>query len=138
MEYPEKSYADLVRETTACFKQTGDNSPFHTVSELPEVVKRIEDHPDMKRSDIKSGGYCLDTLTAAVHCLLQAGSAEERLLMAVNLGDDTDTTAAVLGGLLGIREDLPRDLLEGLRSKEIIEDTIDSAYASYKIMPGAD
>ena len=131
MEYPGKSYADLVRETTAYFKQSSGCSAFHAVSELPEVVERIENLPTMKRSDIKSGGYCLDTLAAAVHCLQQPGSVKERLLMAVNLGDDTDTTAAVLGGLLGIREVLPQDLFEGLRSKTIIEETIDIAYRAY-------
>jgi len=125
-EYPEKSYDVLVGETKDYCSRAFENGLLHACGEMLEIIQTIEALPYMKRSDIKSGGYCLDTLTAAVHCLLQPGSAKERLLMAVNLGDDTDTTASVLGGLLGIREELPEDLLEGLRSKEIIEDIIDS------------
>lgn len=51
---------------------------------------------------IKSGGYVLDTLEAAVWCLLNTDSYEECVLKAVNLGEDTDTVAAVAGGLAGI------------------------------------
>jgi ADP-ribosyl-[dinitrogen reductase] hydrolase len=42
------------------------------------------------------------TIEAAVFCLLKTQSYEEAVLMAVNLGDDTDTTASVTGGLAGI------------------------------------
>jgi len=128
MEYPEKSYDDLVKETTDYCRLAYEKGLLHVCGEMHEVVQQVENLPAMKRSDIKSGGYCLNTLTAAIHCLLQPGNAKERLLMAVNLGDDTDTTAAVLGGLLGIREELPQGLFEGLRNKEIIEETIDYAY----------
>ena len=65
-----------------------------------------------------------------MYCLIKPDlDARERLLEAVNLGKDTDITAAVLGGLLGIRETVPEDLFAGLRSKEIIEDAAESVYA---------
>lgn len=54
-----------------------------------------------KREDIKSSGYIVDTLEAAVWCLLTTSSYKEAVLKAVNLGDDTDTVAAVTGGLAG-------------------------------------
>ena len=50
---------------------------------------------------IKSSGYVVDTLEAAVWCLLTTQSYRECVLKAVNLGEDTDTVAAVAGGLAG-------------------------------------
>jgi len=51
---------------------------------------------------IASSGYVIDTLEAALWCLLNHPSYTEAVLTAVNLGDDTDTTAAVTGGLAGL------------------------------------
>ncbi|HEY8895792.1 MAG TPA: ADP-ribosylglycohydrolase family protein [Niastella sp.] len=42
------------------------------------------------------------TIQAAIYCFYKTQSYEEAVLMAVNLGDDTDTTASVTGGLSGI------------------------------------
>ena len=41
------------------------------------------------------------TLEAAIWCLLTTDSYEACVLKAVNLGEDTDTVAAVAGGLAG-------------------------------------
>lgn len=57
----------------------------------------------LAESEIFSGVYVVETLEAAVWCLLQAGVFEEAVLRAVNLGGDTDTTGAVTGGLAGAR-----------------------------------
>lgn len=51
---------------------------------------------------IRSGGYVVDTLEAALWCLLNGSTYAETVLQAVNLGGDTDTTAAVTGGLAGL------------------------------------
>lgn len=40
-----------------------------------------------------------DTLKAATWCFVNTNSYEDCVLAAVNLGDDTDTTAAVAGAL---------------------------------------
>ena len=44
----------------------------------------------------------VDTLEAALWCLLNTSSYSEAILKAVNLGNDTDTIAAVTGGVAGI------------------------------------
>lgn len=59
-------------------------------------------HGDITASEIFSDGYVVHTLEAALYCLLSTESIDDALLKAVNLGDDTDTTAAVTGGLAGI------------------------------------
>jgi len=53
-------------------------------------------------SEIQSSGYVLHSLEASFWCFLNADSYEETVLRAVNLGGDTDTTAAIAGGLAGI------------------------------------
>lgn len=50
---------------------------------------------------IHSGGYVMETLTASLWCLLTTDSFSDCVLKAVNLGDDTDTTGCVAGGLAG-------------------------------------
>ena len=51
---------------------------------------------------IKSTGYVVYTLEAAIWCLINTSSYKDAVLKAVNLGDDTDTVAAVTGGLAGL------------------------------------
>ena len=51
-------------------------------------------------------------------------SYEECALTAVNLGDDTDTTAAVAGALAGTAygmDTIPQEWVDTLRGKELIE-----------------
>lgn len=54
--------------------------------------------------DIRSSGYVLDTLEAALWCLLTEDNYSATVLKAVNLGGDSDTVAAVAGGLAGIAD----------------------------------
>lgn len=56
---------------------------------------------DASRDDIRSTGYVLDTLGAALWCTCNTDSFEECVLEAVSLGDDSDTTACVAGALAG-------------------------------------
>jgi len=56
----------------------------------------------LAEAEIQSSGYVIDTLEAAAWCLLTTDSYSEAVLRAVNLGQDTDTTAAVTGGLAGL------------------------------------
>ncbi len=52
--------------------------------------------------EIKSSGYVIHALEAALWCCLNHDSYADTVLAAVNLGEDTDTTAAIAGGLAGI------------------------------------
>jgi ADP-ribosylglycohydrolase len=57
---------------------------------------------ELPRDEIKSGSYVVHTLEASIWSLLTTQSYESATLKAVNLGEDTDTTGAVTGGLAGI------------------------------------
>lgn len=75
-------------------------------------------------SEIRSGGFVLDTERAALWRLANTSSYAECVLAAVNLGDDTDTTAAVAGGLAGIvygMEGIPSEWLDALLGKATID-----------------
>ncbi|MTJ10271.1 MULTISPECIES: ADP-ribosylglycohydrolase family protein [unclassified Anabaena] len=75
--------------------------------------------------EINSGGYVIDTLEASIWCLLNSSSYAESVLKAVNLGGDTDTTAAVTGGLAGIYygvENIPPEWVEQIARKQDIID----------------
>jgi ADP-ribosylglycohydrolase len=58
--------------------------------------------PAQPEGHIKSSGYVVHTLEAALWCLLTHDTYAATVLAAVNLGDDTDTTGAVAGGLAGL------------------------------------
>lgn len=78
----------------------------------------------LQETDISSSGYVVHTLEAALWCFLTTENYEACVLKAVNLGDDTDTTAAVAGGLAGIYygvEDIPADWRDCIPRKEDIE-----------------
>lgn len=50
---------------------------------------------------ISGSGYVVESLEAALWCFFNTDSYEDAVLAAVNLGDDTDTTAAVVGQIAG-------------------------------------
>jgi len=58
--------------------------------------------PGLPEKEIRSDGYVVSTLEAAVWCLLHHTTFADTVLAAVNLGGDADTTGAVAGGLAGV------------------------------------
>lgn len=84
---------------------------------LPSIAERTED-------EIRSSGYVVDTLEAALWVLANTDSYEEAVLKAVNLGSDTDTVGAVTGGLAGIiygYDAIPDKWIKALRGKDVID-----------------
>jgi len=72
----------------------------------------------------QGSGYVVDSLWSATHCLLSTRSYEECAKRAVALGNDTDTTAAIAGGLAGLlygENALPSRWLTALRERTIVE-----------------
>ena len=78
----------------------------------------------LPEESIMSGGYVIESIEAAIWCLLNTNDFESLILKAVNRGHDTDTTAAIaagLGGLVYNVEDLPEEWTNTLRKKEYLE-----------------
>lgn len=78
----------------------------------------------VSENEIKSSGYVVDSLEAAVWSLITTKTFEEGLLRAVNLGDDTDTVGAIAGGLAALYygyENIPVSWKNAIiKSEEII------------------
>lgn len=95
-------------------------------SEL-RYYKRLKDFKSfcrISRDDINSSGYVVDTLEAVVWCLVKTDTFSECLMKAVNLGLDTDTIAALAGGLAGLYygyEMIPKEWLEVLKKRQELE-----------------
>lgn len=78
----------------------------------------------LPEDSIRSSGYVVDSLDAAVWSLANTDSFKGALLKAVNLGDDTDTVGAIAGGLAGLYygyDAIPEDWLAAIQRREWIE-----------------
>ena len=92
------------------------------------------DFEGLPREQIKSTGYIVDTLEAALWCVLTTDSYRECVLKAVNLGDDTDTVAAVAGGIAGALyglDSIPTEWLDRLLRRDYIEKMCEEAYNNW-------
>jgi ADP-ribosylglycohydrolase len=85
------------------------------------LINDVSTYPE---DEIKSGGYVLHSLEASLWCFLNSESYSEAVLKAVNLGEDTDTTGAITGGIAGIYygyENIPEEWISELVRKDDIE-----------------
>lgn len=84
----------------------------------------------LEEKEIKSSGYVVDTLEAALWAFFTTNSYKECLLKAVNLGYDADSVGAVTGGLAGLYyytdEDkkIPDSWMEKVRGKKLLDTSI--------------
>ena len=88
-------------------------------------LKDLEAFKSLPADKIKSTGYVVDALEAAVWSLITTDSFDQALLKAVNLGDDTDTVGAIAGGLAGLYygyDSIPEDWLSAIKRREWIEE----------------
>lgn len=73
--------------------------------------------------EIRSSGYVLHSLEASLWCIMKYKTFDDSVLAAVNLGGDTDTTAAITGGLAGIIygiDSIPAEWIDSLVRKNDI------------------
>lgn len=85
----------------------------------------FDDFHKLTSDKIKSTGYVVDTLEAAIWCLMNTDNYKECVLTAVNLGEDTDTVAAIAGSLAGALygyNSIPEDWRNTLKRTEYIEE----------------
>ena len=100
----------------------------HIPGHLSGVFERFTMIGSYSRDKIKSTGYVLDSLEAALWCLLKTYNYKECILTAVNLGGDTDTIAAIAGGLAGIYygvsdyRGIPQEWIDQIARKDYIKD----------------
>ncbi|MFA6424693.1 MAG: ADP-ribosylglycohydrolase family protein [Phycisphaerae bacterium] len=96
----------------------------------PEFISKFnrvlnKDIGAFQKDEIHSAGFAIDTLESSLWCCLNHQTYKDTVLAAVNLGADSDTTAAVAGGLAGIHygfENIPTEWVDNIaRKKDIID-----------------
>ena len=102
--------------------------PLAELLQMPEYEQELEwsVRPD-EPWEGSGSGYVVDCLRSAFMIMKHATSYEEAVKQAIMLGDDTDTTACVTGGLAGILfgfENIPSRWYNALRGKENVENLI--------------
>jgi ADP-ribosylglycohydrolase len=112
-------YEELQSGVGAYLKSAEINSAEITVFDRLLKYKIAE----LDVADIQSTGYVVHTLEASIWCLMATSNYKDAVLKAVNLGNDTDTTAAVTGGLAALYygyESIPEKwLIKLARMKDI-------------------
>lgn len=81
------------------------------------------EYRDKDAGSIQGSGYVVESLEAALWCFHRTGTFREAVLDAANLGDDSDTTAAVCGQVAGAfygASGIPGEWLEPLAMREEI------------------
>lgn len=110
-----------------------------TLNEAIEVVKAkidlfVAESPDFQRdwkivldgelAEPQGRGYVVDALWSAIYAIRSTTNYEDCIKVCIELGNDTDTTAAIAGGLAGIIygvEGIPQRWLDQLKGQDQIE-----------------
>ena len=82
-----------------------------------QELKKFQKIFDRDFEEIIGRGYVISTLECVVYSLLETDNYMDAVLKAVNIGGDTDTIAAICGGLAGIYygyDDIPIDWIESI------------------------
>ena len=84
-------------------------------------------------NDIRGSGYVVESLEAALWCFWNTETYEGAVLLATNLGDDADTTAAICGQVAGAYyglSGLPTHWLEKLTMREELNEFADQLFVA--------
>lgn len=105
----------------------GDGAIGRVADRIPEreVADTLRAAPTLARRSVRSGGFVLETLSAALWALSRGTTFEEVLIAAVNLGGDADTVGALAGALVGARDGvgaIPERWMSHLRDADHLAD----------------
>lgn len=76
------------------------------------------------RHQIRASGYVAHSLEASLWSVARSGTFAEAVLLAANLGEDADTTAAITGQLAGAlfgASEIPQIWLQSLAQRDYIK-----------------
>ena len=117
-----------------CEAKLFDERLFKRIGRAFYIDEKAENLPMLTEDEIQSTGYVIDTLEAAVWCVLTTNDYKSCVLKAVNLGSDTDTVAAIAGSLAALLrgvDTIPEPWLTTLKSREYIEALAKEAFESW-------
>jgi ADP-ribosylglycohydrolase len=105
---------------------------FHDGELVPEIQTIANGSYRLKEPpEIRGGGYVVETLEAALWAFHKSSSFRDGAVLAVNLGDDADTTGAVYGQLAGTyygEAGIPDEWRAKVAHRETIEEIADRLF----------
>ena len=133
LDHPDKAaVADGLRNAKSYYKVHPEYA-----DELKHYSRLFEPHfAELPPESIGSSGYVVSSLEAAVWCVLTTNSYPDAVLKAVNLGSDTDTVAAIAGGLAGAIygiDGIPQKWVHGLLKSTDITDLCKNFYQALSL-----
>ncbi len=110
------------------------------IDSLSDNVRKIAlgSYRDLEREDVQSTGYVVHSLEAALWAFYHAENFRDGALLAVNLGGDTDTIAAIYGQLAGAYygvDAIPQSWRDLIVMRDIIENMATDLYRLSEVMP---
>lgn len=94
---PQKAYETMKIKSQAMFV---DSELGKELSHFQRIISG--ELPNLSEREIRSGGYVVESLEAALWSFLTTSSFKDAVLTAVNLGWDTDTVGAITGSMAGV------------------------------------
>lgn len=127
---PDAAWHDAIMTTMS---ELDDNSTSAWTSDA-EILNHLLEQGFAKRESLQDfgTGYCVDSLLIGVQVAIEAEDYRSGMRMAIRYGGDTDTNAAIAGGLLGIRfgvDGIPKAWRAAMRGKEHFEPLVDALVA---------
>lgn len=129
-----KYFASLL---VAAFSANSKDRLFNTFY-FPETAKvlAIAHGEFLARSyeQLTGSGYVIESLESALWCFHRSESFEQAILMAANIGNDADTTAAICGQIAGAYyglSNIPSDWLKKIYEGEKIIDIAERLYLKH-------
>jgi len=115
-----QAYNDIQHFIPAFYKEEVRSEEYNYYCRI--LTNNIAEYPE---AIIRSSAYVLHTLEACLWCVMRNDTFSDTVLKAVNLGEDTDTVAALAGGLAGMihgMDQIPQSWLKVLaRKNDILE-----------------
>ena len=99
-------------------------------TEFVNRVARME-FINLSRDQVKGSGYVMESIEAALWCFHKSTNFKDAILLAANLGDDADTTAAICGQIAGAHygaSGIPKEWMDKLVKRDEIKEIAEGLY----------
>lgn len=128
LENQGNDFKELIRSGIDNSRECYDNEEYGCFNRIYDSLF------DLSVDELSSKGYVVYSLEVALYCCYHTSSYTEAVLMAVNLGQDTDTNAMITGGLAALYygfESIPKDWLDKIVKYDYIKGLCDKFYDSF-------
>ncbi|MEI2271656.1 ADP-ribosylglycohydrolase family protein [Sphingobacterium sp. ML3W] len=126
----EQAYAEMRNQVSKFWADS--NFPESEIIHFKSTI--LHDIRSKSYIELRSSGYVIDSLETSLWCFMEKDNYKDIVLAIINLGEDTDTGAAIAGGLAGLYyglEGIPEDWLLNLARYDDIKLLIEKMARRY-------